>query len=387
VYFTYDDVAPQLSTPETNSTEAGGAALINSSVSDDMGLSCCWFEHNNTGTFQNASYTPLSGMSAACNLTLVLNDTLTTVHVRTWANDTSNNLNSSSYLIISTTDTAAPTITWINPSEGQAFPAGTASVTLNISSDEPMDWCAFEVSGTNHTGNISGLYCSYSLAVSDGNNYQAKAWANDTVGNLGSSSVRSFSVGSPPPSGGVGGGGPPPKTANVTLPNTVCSGENMSVVVDCDGCDVEDEVRRFEYYFNDDLVFQRISYPFALPTADLGIGKHTVYFRIDFSGFQDISGKHVFEVIECIVAEIAVQTNETNETTLEATPTPTTPTPTTPPPTALPSATPAPTPAPLPVVKMAIALIVITVAAVVAYAFIRKKKGMRKRSKSFNSFK
>lgn len=91
-----DTTLPQFSTNSTNNTFAGNGTNFTITATDDTGLSGFYFETNNTGTRINSSFTILSGTAGTAWNFTVLNSTQgTLIQYRAYANDTSNNWNTS----------------------------------------------------------------------------------------------------------------------------------------------------------------------------------------------------------------------------------------------------------------------------------------------------
>jgi len=92
-----DITPPTYSLNSTNSTLAGAAVSHNLYWQDDVGLSYAIFSLDNcTGSLQNITGMSLSGASAWSNFTVVINSTVgCTIRWCVYANDTSNNWNSS----------------------------------------------------------------------------------------------------------------------------------------------------------------------------------------------------------------------------------------------------------------------------------------------------
>jgi hypothetical protein len=92
-----DITPPTYSLNSTNSTLAGAAVSHNLYWQDDVGLSYAIFSLDNcTGSLQNITGMSLSGASAWSNFTVVINSTIgCTIRWCVYANDTSNNWNSS----------------------------------------------------------------------------------------------------------------------------------------------------------------------------------------------------------------------------------------------------------------------------------------------------
>ena len=88
----YDIQAPTYSNVGTSTAVAGRSSKFYAQWNDNVGLSGFIFGTNNTGTWQNGTWTPLAGTSAWSNVTKTLTSTIgTRVEYRFWCNDTSNN--------------------------------------------------------------------------------------------------------------------------------------------------------------------------------------------------------------------------------------------------------------------------------------------------------
>ena len=94
---------PTYSNTGHNSTMAGKPALLYSLWQDNSGLSGFIFATNNTGSWVNNTWTGLSGSPAWANVSMVLNNRgQVTVGYRWYANDTSNNWNTTSTFTLTT---------------------------------------------------------------------------------------------------------------------------------------------------------------------------------------------------------------------------------------------------------------------------------------------
>jgi len=92
---TGDTTLPTYSDVGTNTTEADQPCLFHAKWTDDMGLSGYIFSTNNTGTWTNDTWTPLSGVSDWSNVTKTLDSTVgARVEYMFYCNDTSDNLGS-----------------------------------------------------------------------------------------------------------------------------------------------------------------------------------------------------------------------------------------------------------------------------------------------------
>jgi hypothetical protein len=107
--------------------------------------------------------------------------------VRVWANDSLGNMGSS--IVYFTVDTMPPSIAVTSP---QNTSYATATVELNVSADEAVVTWLYSLNGV---ANIS-FTPNTTITASEGPN-SIVVWANDTAGNLNSSSVY-FTVDTPP---------------------------------------------------------------------------------------------------------------------------------------------------------------------------------------------
>jgi KaiC/GvpD/RAD55 family RecA-like ATPase len=100
---TRDDTPPAWSNAGTNATAPGQPTLFSVKWTDNAGLSGFIFGTNNTGTWVNSTWTPMSGTVNWTNVTkTVISTQGIIVQWRVWANDTSNNWNDTSTLSFKT---------------------------------------------------------------------------------------------------------------------------------------------------------------------------------------------------------------------------------------------------------------------------------------------
>ena len=103
-YMALDTTPPVWSNAGTNSTLAGQPTRFYVKWTDDVSLSGFIFGTNNTGTWTNDTWTPMSGTINWSNVTKILNSAVSVVvRWRVWTNDTSNNWNSTGILSLTTT--------------------------------------------------------------------------------------------------------------------------------------------------------------------------------------------------------------------------------------------------------------------------------------------
>ncbi len=96
---TGDTTTPVWSNAGTNNTTPGQSTLFYVKWADNVGLSGFIFGTNNTGKWENDTWTPIGGTSNWSNVTKTLNSTAgIVVQWRVWANDTSTNWNDTGIL-------------------------------------------------------------------------------------------------------------------------------------------------------------------------------------------------------------------------------------------------------------------------------------------------
>jgi len=105
---------PIWSNQGTNSTAPGQPTTFYVKWTDNVGLSGFIFGTNNTGTWKNDTWTPLSGNINWSNVTKILNTTAgIIVQWRVWANDTSNNWNETGVLSLKTLQGPVASFTYL----------------------------------------------------------------------------------------------------------------------------------------------------------------------------------------------------------------------------------------------------------------------------------
>jgi len=104
-----DITPPAWSNAGTNNTKGGQPTRFHVKWTDNAGLSGFIFGTNNTGTWANDTWTPMSGTTNWSNVTKILNSSLgVLVRWRVWANDTSNNWNNTGILSLVTVPNQPP---------------------------------------------------------------------------------------------------------------------------------------------------------------------------------------------------------------------------------------------------------------------------------------
>jgi hypothetical protein len=150
--------------------------------------------------------------------------------------------NSPAYFFI--TDTTAPVISLVSPSPSDSSRTTSNSVTINASVSDlsGISACILQwnnsASVTNYTMTKNGDYCNYTIATTDGTNYQYKVFANDTLGTFGNSSTVSFRENSKPT----------PPTILLT-PTTAYS--NSTLTCTATSSDADSDSISYLYQFND----------------------------------------------------------------------------------------------------------------------------------------
>ncbi|RLJ08003.1 MAG: hypothetical protein DRP12_01365 [Candidatus Aenigmatarchaeota archaeon] len=121
-----------------------------------------------------------------------------------WANDTAGNMNHTGYVYF-TVDTSLPIITLVPPTPENNSHVNRNWVYINatVQDDTAVDACWLELNGTNYTmtkeGSGSSVICWFNATNLLDNLYVGRVWANDTVGNAGSSETRWIWIDTTPP--------------------------------------------------------------------------------------------------------------------------------------------------------------------------------------------
>lgn len=153
-------------------------------ASDDVALSVCWYNLNagaNTTISCTVNTTFGSGGSGNFNLTL-------------WANDTSNNVNSSSVWF--NVDLTKPT-PMIDHPRNTTLGSKTFSFNFTVTDNQAVAQCWYSLAGAANV-TLSGCLNATLTVLTDGQ-YNLTLFANDTAGNLNQSDVRLFTIDTTPP--------------------------------------------------------------------------------------------------------------------------------------------------------------------------------------------
>ncbi|MBI5697891.1 MAG: DUF2341 domain-containing protein, partial [Thaumarchaeota archaeon] len=119
---------------------------------------------------------------------------------RIYYNDTGGNENVTNIMTFTITDTTAPTITIQSPSN-TTYNSSTQSLNIwaNATLNEAGSWCGVSLdSGSNNTLTNSTGNWNYLMSVTGGGSHNVVFYCNDTNGNMGSSSIRYFTLNTPP---------------------------------------------------------------------------------------------------------------------------------------------------------------------------------------------
>lgn len=179
---------------------------LNFSVSDNIGLSSCWYSVNKGGTNTTIS---------CSNTTIALLNSSSAYNLTIWASDTSGNVNSSTSTNITILyDTTNPSLTIVAPNQTYS---GTTYIPVTITANDSggLSYCYYNITrgASIEVSNTQILNCyNATFTVSGDANYMVYVCVNDTTGNPNCSSA-SFKVSSyvppvppvNPPSGGGGG--------------------------------------------------------------------------------------------------------------------------------------------------------------------------------------
>ncbi len=190
--FSFDGTAPAINLvyPSNNSLFNEQIVTINYTLSDDGTLSNCWYT-NSSGAF---NYTITCGSNLT---TLEWGSGLNTIRI--YANDTANNVNSSSVNFTIQLDNVAPNVTIVSPLNitynASSFPLNfTITIDENGSAMYTLDDGVNNITMSGNESQIWGTSFNASNASLDDGNYIFRAIANDTAGNFNRTQNVTFSV-------------------------------------------------------------------------------------------------------------------------------------------------------------------------------------------------
>lgn len=190
---TYPDTIPPVwSNVGTNNTIAGRPTLFHVKWIDNNELGGFIFGTNNTGRWTNETWTSMSGKTNWSNVTKILNNTATLILWRVWADDTSNNWNSTGIFSLSPLH---PPVAHFSYSP--LAPYTSVTVTYNASDSYDPDGTIVSYfwdfgDGTNNTG------LTTTHAYADNGVYAVKLTVTDNDG-LTNTETKSITVLNRPP--------------------------------------------------------------------------------------------------------------------------------------------------------------------------------------------
>jgi len=187
-YIVLDTTPPTWSNAGTNNTVAGQPTLFHVKWTDDVGLSGFIFGTNNTGTWANDTWTPMSGITNWSNVTKILSSSSGVVVLwRVWANDTSNNWGDTGILTLTPLQPPVANFTYspLTPYTGETV---TFNATASYDPDGYIVSYAWDFGdNTTGTGNITthtyaddGTYTA-TLTVTDNDGLTDATSADVTV--------------------------------------------------------------------------------------------------------------------------------------------------------------------------------------------------------------
>ncbi|MHA1791882.1 MAG: BspA family leucine-rich repeat surface protein [Promethearchaeota archaeon] len=176
IIFTIDSIKPNvvINSP-VNATYAGTTQVVNITAGDVNGIDSIWYNWNGT----NTTYT------APASITFPEGS-----HVlQAWANDTNGNVGSASVMF--TIDLINPNVVINNPTD-TVYKGATQVVHITATDASGIDSIWYNWNGTNIT------YTSPMNITFPEGTHVLQAWANDTGGNVGSTSVMFRTILAPP---------------------------------------------------------------------------------------------------------------------------------------------------------------------------------------------
>ncbi|MFC1728295.1 Ig-like domain-containing protein [Nanoarchaeota archaeon] len=157
-------------------------------VLDNVGVDSCWYT-NTTGQIVN--------LVGCANTSINVTDGDWNITV--YANDTSNNINSSqiSFLV----DTANPVVNFVYPTPGDGTGVSATTITVNVTAANgpaSIDSCKLTFNNTDYLmtkiGTGSAVSCNFTLSGLSEGFYVYNVTANDTLNNIGYSANRNVTI-------------------------------------------------------------------------------------------------------------------------------------------------------------------------------------------------
>jgi len=205
-----------------NQTYASATQVINATVTDAT----------------SAVSVVLAEINGSVNVTLVRDGTTNSYNatwvfsegannVRIYANDSAGNMNSSQ-VVYFTVDTVKPAITFVSPTDANGTMLTTRNytfinVTLSESGAAWLDW-----NGTNQSMSGSGSSWYKNMTDLANSTYSYRVYANDSVGNLNVSEIRTISINV------IGADMTPPSLVIVSPQNITYAVKNVTLNVSAD---------------------------------------------------------------------------------------------------------------------------------------------------------
>jgi hypothetical protein len=187
---------PTYSNIAASTTRAGASATFSSHWNDDNGLSEFIFSTNNTGSWQNDTWTAFSSTPSWANVTKTLTSTVGVVGYRWYANDTDNAWSDTGTQTLMTTDGTAPTVSNIEVSSTLA--GGSCVFSALWTDDFGLSGFTFSANGTGSwqndtwtafTGNPDWANVTKTLNSIVGTKVSYRWYANDTANNWADSGI------------------------------------------------------------------------------------------------------------------------------------------------------------------------------------------------------
>lgn len=174
-----DNITPSLTVDSPVNGTVYGTALIdlNFIASDDYAIDTCWY------TDVNGSNNTLS---SCANTTFTANEGENNITV--YANDTSNNINSTQIFFI--VDTTPPSITITSPQNASVFYTDNISLEFTVF-DANLDSCWYELSDSS-IYDLPG--CANTTIVLPQGKWWLRVWANDSASNTNSTPNIDFTI-------------------------------------------------------------------------------------------------------------------------------------------------------------------------------------------------